>query len=196
MPAFRSPSAPDAMMLNLPGATQVIVIFAWHTNVSMRYVLPLTFLVALSMALSCTSSRKGQADRYVYTVDDPPLYDSIVKLDSIFFGYYNTCDVDLDKHASFYADSIEFYHDKGGLMTSKSEVINGTKKFVCGKVRRDLVKGSIEVYPIPGYGAIEMGLHRFFNREEPDAPQRVGRFTIVWQQTSAGWKIRKVISLH
>jgi hypothetical protein len=34
-----------------------------------------------------------------------------------FFPCYNSCD--MDKQAAIYGDSLEFYHDKGGLMTSK-----------------------------------------------------------------------------
>jgi hypothetical protein len=150
---------------------------------------------ALLLFASCVA-KKQATEQYVYTIDDQSLYDTIVKLDSIFFYYYNTCDVNFDQHAAFYSDSIEFYHDKGGLSTIKADVTGGIKKYVCGKVRRDLVKGSIEVYPIPGFGAIEMGLHKFFNRQEPNAVQQPGRFTIVWQKTNDGWKVRKVISLH
>lgn len=147
--------------------------------------------------MSCVSSRKNKADQYIYKIDDQKLYDTIVQLDSIFFHYYNTCDINFERHAAFYSDSIEFYHDKGGLSTNKADVISGIKNYVCGKVRRDLVKGSIEVYPIPNFGAVEIGLHKFFNRLEPDAPQHASRFTIVWQFTKEnGWKIRKVISLH
>jgi hypothetical protein len=35
-----------------------------------------------------------------YKPDDPVLYDTIAKLDSIFFSAYNTCLVNLDKYAS------------------------------------------------------------------------------------------------
>jgi ketosteroid isomerase-like protein len=52
------------------------------------------------------------------------------------------------------------------------------------------------VYPIKDYGAIEMGLHEFFNNQEPDAKPHWSRFTIIWRHTAAGWKIAKVISLH
>jgi hypothetical protein len=149
----------------------------------------------LLVFVSCVAN-KQTTEQYVYTIDDQSLYDTILKLDSIFFHYYNTCDVNFDKHTAFYSDSIEFYHDKGGLSAIKADVVGGIKKYVCGKVRRDLSKGSIEVYPIPGFGAIEMGLHKFFNYQEPNAIQHPGRFTIIWQKTKDGWKVRKVISLH
>src|SRR5690349_11058852 len=80
------------------------------------------------------------------------LFETVLKLDSAFFNAYNTCD--MKSQEEFYSDSIEFYHDKGGLTTSKKEILDATKKNICGKVTRELVKGSIEVSPIPGYGAV------------------------------------------
>jgi hypothetical protein len=132
-----------------------------------------------------------------YIPDDQNLYDTIVKLDSIFFGFYNTCETNLDKYAAFYSDSIEFYHDQGGLMTSKAELVEATKKNICGKVTRHLVKGSIEVYPIKGFGAVEMASHFFKNnQEEQPATPKIGRLVIIWQHTINGWKISRAISLH
>jgi hypothetical protein len=129
--------------------------------------------------------------------DDQKLYDTIVKLDSEFFGAYNTCDKNLNKYGAFYSEKIEFYHDQGGLMTSKNDIIEATKKNICGKVTRELVEGSVEVYPIKDYGAIEIGFHKFHNNaEKAGTPAKSGRFVIIWQNTGNEWKITRVISLH
>jgi hypothetical protein len=122
------------------------------------------------------------------------LYKTIVHMDSIFFHAYNTCD--LETQASIYSDSIEFYHDKGGLMTSKKNILDATKKNICGKVTRELVKGSIEVYPINGYGAVEMGLHKFHNNAEKNAVSKASKFIIILQNKNDKWIISRVISLH
>ena len=127
---------------------------------------------------------------------DPPLYDTILHQDSVFFGAYNTCTVHLREYADFYAENLEFYHDKGGLSTSKKDVVESTQKNICGKVTRELVPGSVEVYPIAKFGAIEIGFHRFHNSAEPDAPSKPDRFVVVWHRTDEGWKITRVISLH
>ncbi|MBS1567656.1 MAG: nuclear transport factor 2 family protein [Bacteroidetes bacterium] len=131
-----------------------------------------------------------------YKPDDPALYKTILQQDSLFFGAYNTCAVHLKEYAAFYADSLEFYHDRGGLSTSKKDVVEATRKNICGKVTRELVPGSVEVYPIAGFGAIEIGWHKFHNSAEPDAPSRPGRFVVVWRQQGNEWKITRVISLH
>ena len=148
-------------------------------------------LLVLSMSVV-----KAQSDpkTNIYKPDSQELHDKIVELDSIFFHAYNTCD--LDKQAAMYADSIEFYHDRGGLSTSKKEIMASIKNNICGKVTRELIKGSVEVYPIKGYGAVEMGWHRFHNNQEPNAPSKPGKFIIIWKQTGEQWQISRVVSLH
>ena len=82
-------------------------------------------------------------------------------------------------------------------MTSKQGLISATQKNICGKVTRELVKGSIEVYPIKDFGAVEIGLHKFHNNQEPvGTASKVGRFLIVWENKNNEWKIRRVVSLH
>ncbi|HEX2396469.1 MAG TPA: nuclear transport factor 2 family protein, partial [Bacteroidales bacterium] len=97
-----------------------------------------------------------------YKPDNRMLYDTIVYLDSIFFNAYNTCDMELQ--SEFYSENIEFYHDLGGLSTSKQDILNAIRNNICDKVTRERLKESIEVYPIANYGAVEMGLHRFYNK--------------------------------
>ncbi|MBN4070695.1 nuclear transport factor 2 family protein [Olleya sp. AH-315-F22] len=115
-------------------------------------------------------------------------------MDYEFFEAYNNCD--LEKQASIYSDNIEFYHDKGGLMTSKQDIIDATKKNICGKVTRELVKGSIEVYSIKDYGAVQIGFHKFHNNQEPDVQSYPSKFIIMWHNVNDDWRITKVISLH
>ena len=102
----------------------------------------------------------------------------------------------MDQQAKLYSDSIEFYHDKGGLSTSKKEILESIKNNICGKVKRELVKGSIEVYPIANYGAVEIGLHRFHNKQEPNAVPHDSKFIIIWHLKNGKWEISRVVSLH
>ncbi len=168
-----------------------------HSGFSL-IMLILVGAVFFSLIQSCSSSKKNQYQltKY-YQPDNQELFNTIVHLDSLFFDAYNNCSTKLDYYAGFYSDSMEFYHDQGGLMTSKKQVVDGTEKNICGKVTRELIAGSIEVYPIKGYGAVEIGLHRFHNNQEPPGTKfRVGRFMIIWQQENNQWKIKRVVSLH
>jgi len=129
-----------------------------------------------------------------YKPVDKELYNKIVQLDSILFDAYNNCKMNISEE--LYSDSIEFYHDRGGLSTSKKGLLEALKNNICGKVTRHLVSGSIEVSPIPGYGAVEIGEHSFRNNQEPDGTSKPSRFVVLWQYKNEKWQVREVISLH
>ena len=59
--------------------------------------------------------------------------------------------------------------------------------------RRELVEGTLEVYPLDGYGAIQTGVHRFY-REGGARPVEVSRFTHIWKKDDAGWKLQRAMS--
>ena len=157
--------------------------------------LKLASLLALlgTLAVSLTASAQSQ-DAYTYKITDQKLYNTIVHMDSVYFNAYNTCD--MATQASIYSDSIEFYHDKGGLMTSKKDLLKALKDNICGKVTRLLVPGSIEVYPVGDWGAVEVGLHRFINHVESETPSKPDKFIVIWRHRNNQWQITRVVSLH
>lgn len=130
----------------------------------------------------------------VYKPVDTVLFDAIISMDKQFFDAYNNCD--LAKQAEIYADDIEFFHDQGGLTTSKQDLIDATKMNICGKVTRELIEGSVEVYPIKNYGAVQVGLHKFHNKQEPHEEAKPSKFITMWRKENEKWKMAKVISLH
>ena len=151
------------------------------------------FLLVTSFCFSQKNETKETVNKFI--PDDIELYKAIVAMDSTFFQAYNTCD--LEKQAIIYNDKIEFYHDKGGLMTNKQLIVDGTEKYICGKVTRELIKGSIEVYPIKDFGAIEIGFHKFHNNTEKEGtPSHASKFIIFWKNDNNVWTITKVVSLH
>jgi hypothetical protein len=126
---------------------------------------------------------------------EAPLYRTIASLDTELFDAYNHCD--LTKLSTLLADDLEFYHDQTGLSVGKQSLLNGVKNNICGKVQRELVAGSLEVYPLKGYGAVEIGSHRFHHPAEA-ATETGGeaKFVMLWRQTGADWKLSRVISFN
>jgi ketosteroid isomerase-like protein len=154
-----------------------------------------TILFLILSFVSCKTEPEKKSDQIKkYVPSDKKLFDEIKAMDKVFFDAYNTCD--LEKQASIYSDKIEFFHDKGGLMTSKKELIEATERNICGKVTRELIDGSIEVYPINNYGAVQIGLHKFHNNQEPNAESIPSKFITMWHHENGNWKMTKVISLH
>ena len=152
-------------------------------------------VVAIVLLTSCNSKQEGISSTIPeYKPDDQELHDTIVAMDKAYFDAYNSCD--LVTQTDMYSDDIEFYHDQGGVMTVKQDIIDAIEKNICGKVTRELVEGSTEVYPIKDYGAVQMGYHKFHNNQEPNAPSIPSKFIMLWQYDNDKWKIAKVISLH
>jgi len=149
------------------------------------------FIIALLMSFF-SSAQVNEIQKY--KPSDIKLHNEIVKMDAKYFNAYNTCD--MQTQADLYDENIEFFHDKGGLATDKKELLKALKENICNKVTRTLIKGSIEVYPIKDYGTIEIGYHKFFNKEEPNAKSIPSKFIVVWKKNKNDWKITKVISLH
>jgi hypothetical protein len=99
----------------------------------------------------------------------------------------------LQKHAAFFAPDVEFYHDMGGVTWTRDAMIAKTRKNVCGNFRRELVPGTLRVFPIKDFGAIEQGSHRFcqFATGKCDG---LAEFVIVWRKQKAKWQITRVLS--
>ncbi|MEX2235403.1 MAG: nuclear transport factor 2 family protein [Cyclobacteriaceae bacterium] len=119
----------------------------------------------------------------------------ISHMDSVLFYAFNTCDVNLSK--SLFTKDLEFYHDTGGL-TNYSQNVNSIVQRCNGetKVRRELVKGSLKVFPIKDFGAIEIGSHSFYYTESGQEEKLDGtfKFVHVWQFIDGNWRISRVIS--
>jgi len=147
------------------------------------------FVVALLIVTG--GSLKAQA-AHPRTGNDP-LFQTIASLDTELFDAANRCD--LEKLGTFFTDDLEFYHDLSGLSVGKQDFLDKSKNNICGKVIRELVPGSMEVYPLKGYGAVEIGVHRFHHPGHDDSMAvGVAKFIHVWQYKDGAWKISRVIS--
>jgi hypothetical protein len=120
---------------------------------------------------------------------------AILRLDTEAFSAFNQCAApgQLEKHASYFAPDVEFYHDNGGVTWSREAMIKNTKAYVCGNFSRELIAGSARVYPIKDFGAIETGTHRFCQFASGKC-EGLADFTIVWRLQDQQWKITRVLS--
>ena len=121
------------------------------------------------------------------------LYKEIAHLDSVVFNAFNTRDI--EKFKTMFTEDLEFYHDKGGLTNYNHtiEFMQSTAK-ANNQLKRELVKGSLEVYPVPGYGAMEIGAHTFCHIENGKQDCGTFKFVQIWQKKNGEWKISRVVS--
>lgn len=112
---------------------------------------------------------------------------------AVFDAAFVACDA--EKNASFFSDDIEFYHDLTGFESGKQvrETFRTLTRNCPRKqgVTRELVAGSLRIYPIKDYGAVQTGIHRFV---QPDGSGGTAKFVHLWKKTERGWKITRVLS--
>lgn len=116
----------------------------------------------------------------------------VMQLDTELFDAYNRCD--LDKFRSMIADDVEFYHDQGGITRGKDALTDSIKKNICPTdTHRELVPGSFQAHYMKGFGAIEIGTHRFLHPKSGGGTGE-GRFITLWQYKERTWKVTRALS--
>jgi hypothetical protein len=157
--------------------------------------LPVAKMLLLLLALALlVAGAHAQAQSQAAKASDDDLLKTISRLDAEVFDAYNKCE--LDKFGSYLSEELEFYHDNGGLTNKTREsLVESVKKNICGKVQRQLVAGTLEVYPLHGYGAVEIGVHRFLHpgREKEDGVGEA-KFVQLWQNKDGKWLLTRIIS--
>ncbi|GAB3255963.1 nuclear transport factor 2 family protein [Chitinimonas naiadis] len=148
----------------------------------------LTVLSVLSITAGVTA---GAAQTGKDAAPKDALFGTMAALDQQLFDAYNRCD--LDRFTDLFVPDVEFYHDQGGVTRTRDEVVANTKKYICGKVRRELVAGTLEVYPIKDYGAVEVGEHRFCELASGKC-EGIAKFVMVWQNNDGTWRVTRVLS--
>ena len=127
------------------------------------------------------------------TVIEKSLFDKIALLDSLMFATYNNQNIAEMK--SYFTNDLEWYQDNGGLLNFETVFKNFQSIFDNkNKLSRALVTGSLEVIPIKGYGAIEIGKHQFKHMENGKLEIGTFRFLMIWKNDNETWKISRVVS--
>ena len=119
----------------------------------------------------------------------------ISQLDSAMFAAFNAHDADL--LGTFFTSDLEFYHDKSGLASFDTTMADFRGLFARNMdtgLRRDLVPGSLEVYPLGDFGALEVCLHRFCHMANGTDDCGTFKNIMVWRKDDAEWKVSRVIS--
>jgi len=131
------------------------------------------------------------------------LTSAIVARDAEFFELlFGGCDP--ERLGAMLTADFEMYHDRGGVVASDSAAFLADYRRSCEqrraldawRSRRELLRPTLNVHPVPGFGAIEDGEHQFYERRG-DGPERLvghARFTQVWKLAPDGWRLSRVFS--
>ncbi len=179
----------------------------WHPNlIELRRLYMNVRSFSLCLLLACAGIMLSLAASFGWTQANavttqskqkPPasqeLFDEIAHMDRALFDAFNARH--FDKIKTLFAEDLEFYHDKGGLDSYKKTTEKMKALFEQNNgMRRELVKGSLEVYPIKDYGAIEIGAHTFIHLENGKEVRGTFKFVHIWRKQDSAWKIARAIS--
>lgn len=118
------------------------------------------------------------------------LFDELAKLDAeLFDAAFISCDP--KKFAQLFTDDAEFYHDLAGAKFGPEVRTLGP----CPKdkgLSRLLNRGSVQVFAVEGYGAIQTGEHSFVQHGSKTI--EVAHFVHLWRKTANGWKMARILS--
>ncbi|MEM6336290.1 MAG: nuclear transport factor 2 family protein [Bacteroidota bacterium] len=151
----------------------------------------LLFVLLVGLPLSSTAQPKALAP-----TDSGPLFDELARMDSLIFdASFVRCDY--DEVVSYFAEDAEFYHDQTGMLDAAANR-ESFKRLTANcpgdqGLVRTLVPGSMRVYQMHGYGAIQTGTHTFSGPTPADGVT-TALFTHLWRKDEAGWKLTRVLS--
>lgn len=149
----------------------------------------------LAFAMLPTHAFSASAAEKIAAPSQDQLTREISALDTTVFDAFNHCSdpARLQEHAGYFAPDVEFYHDTGGVTWTRDAMIANTGKYVCGHFTRELIPGSMKVYPIKDFGALSQGVHRFCQIDSGKC-EGLADFVIVWRKQDGEWRITRVLS--
>jgi hypothetical protein len=155
-------------------------------------------------AVAAAASVQAAPPAAVKLPEPAALTEQIAARDAEFFKlFFEGCDP--ARVRTMIADDIEMYHDKGGFVWRGADGVIADYAKTCEerrkpgawRSRRELVRESLRVDPVPGHGAIEDGVHLFYERKG-DGPERLAghaRFTQLWSLGADGvWRLARIFS--
>jgi len=149
-------------------------------------------ILFLSFSIYSTALAQSQTEKKALVIEKQ-LFEKVAKLDSSLFAAYNSKNLDLMK--TYFTKDLEWYQDNGGLIDFEKVFENFNSIFNRDyDLKRNLIKESLEVHPIEGYGAIEIGKHQFKHIENGKLEIGIFKFLMIWKNDNGNWKISRVVS--
>jgi ketosteroid isomerase-like protein len=156
----------------------------------------LLFIICLSTNIFGQQTEKKQTKKIKQaTKVNSEIYNEIFKVDSTFFQAFNSCDT--ITYRTYLTDDLEFFHDLGGIHFLPTEMQSMREMCAMNNhIRRELIKGTLEVYKLGNFGAVEIGIHRIYHTNPGQTEHISGeyKFIHVWEKKDGNWKLKRIIS--
>ncbi|CAN5331152.1 hypothetical protein BH09BAC6_BH09BAC6_14780 [soil metagenome] len=96
---------------------------------------------------------------------------------------------------NYFDSSLELYQDNTGVRNYEQtkQAFGGLFKMNYALTRK-LVAGTMEVYPIKDFGAIETGQHTFSHVENGKLQAATYKFMQLWQKKDGVWRVTREIT--
>ncbi len=122
-----------------------------------------------------------------------PLFNEIAQQDSLQFDAFNSRN--LDKLMNYFDSTLELYQDNTGVRNfDQTKQAFGNLFKMSYTLNRKLIPGTMEVYPIKDYGAIETGQHTFSHVENGQLQSFTYKFIQIWQKKDGVWRVTREIT--
>ena len=168
----------------------------------MQRIVLLVSLCWIGLAIAAEPAAEAPIHLTPGAVTSPQLVATLAERDRALFDAVFGCDIDALR--PMVAADFEFLHDKHGKVADSgakfvANVADGCRRQAEGtdfRSRRELVQGTLQTYALDGYGAVQLGTHRFYalRRGQPDVLTETSRFVDVWKLDGDAWKLSRVIS--
>src|SRR5690349_7596335 len=152
------------------------------------------FVMTIAVGLAASLADEAQqAAAKKKNATSGELFETIARMDSAVFDAFNAHD--LERLMALFTDDLEFFDDGSGLKDYSGTKQDSVKVFHdVPDLHRELLRETLEVYPLPGYGAIEVGEHRFCHQENGKPDCGVMKFAMLWRRTGETWQLSRVLS--
>lgn len=161
------------------------------------------FTAIIAVCVLSAADVSAQANKSESTAAERQIFEELAEKDKVLFdAVFKTCD--LTTLAELVTEDFEFYHDRAGNNAKSGKefvksIGEGCEKRKSGadvRLRREVVENSLQIYPLNNYGAIQMGVHRFYILGEGGRENlaEVAKFTHLWKKENGVWKLARVLS--
>lgn len=165
---------------------------------SVNSIIVIVVLVAVAVVFPATSVT-AQSSRSKSPVSRQ-LFNELAAMDNeLFDTIFNKCNV--ERLGELITEDFEFYHDKSGQVVKSGKEFVDSIRSMCERqskgtdyrARRVLVRNSLAVYPLNNYGAVQMGVHRFYPLIKGKSNE-IAKFTHLWKKENGEWRLARVLS--